>query len=232
MAKVSAWEKKIRVAWQKSRDAIFEVGDLLIAAKQELPHGQFQAMVENALPFGPRTAERLMAIAADKRLRNPTHVSHLPCSWGTLYELTKLSDGRFAELLTDGTINSEMMRSDIMQVARPRIDLHEVMDLHEVQASASRPLVITHEAAPPQGLRIAIMPHGGPPQTGAAPNDLACQVARERALRIWDVLRHEGSVDAGLSQQFRLLASERPQEVEAVREAIDGLAAALATRAS
>ena len=146
MTKVSAWEKKIRVAWQKSIAAIFEVGDLLIAAKQELPHGQFEAMVENALPFGPRTAERLMAIAADQRLRNPTHVSHLPCSWGTLYELTKLSDERFAELLADGTINSEMTRADIMQVEKPG-GLHEVMDIHAVQASASRPveLVATHE---------------------------------------------------------------------------------------
>ena len=133
MTKISAWEKKIRAAWQKSIAAIFEVGDLLIAAKQELPHGQFQAMVDNALPFRPRTAERLMAIAADKRLRNPTHVSHLPSSWGTLYELTKLSDERVAELLADGTINSEMARADIMQVERP------MLDIHTLPASASRP---------------------------------------------------------------------------------------------
>jgi len=44
------------------------------------------------LPFAARTAQRLMAVAADARLANPTHVSLLPPSWGTLYELTKLPD--------------------------------------------------------------------------------------------------------------------------------------------
>jgi hypothetical protein len=44
------------------------------------------------LPFSERTAQRLMSIASDPRLSNPTHVSVLPNSWGTLYELTKLTD--------------------------------------------------------------------------------------------------------------------------------------------
>ena len=41
-----------------------------------------------------------------------------------------------------------------------------------------------------------------------------------------------GPVDAAVSRQFKLLVSERPQDVETVREAIDGLVAALAVRAS
>jgi hypothetical protein len=49
-------------------------------------------------------------------------------------------------------------------------------------------------------------------------------------LRIWDVLLHAAPVDAGVSRQFKLLASERPQDVGTVRAAIDGLAAALAAR--
>ena len=52
--------------------------------------GIFEAMVEDDLPFGKRTAQRLMAIASDQRLSNTTHVSLLPASWQTLYELTKL----------------------------------------------------------------------------------------------------------------------------------------------
>jgi hypothetical protein len=54
------------------------------------PHGEFLAMVENDLPFGDRTARRLMAIARDPRISNRTHASILPPSWMTLYELTKL----------------------------------------------------------------------------------------------------------------------------------------------
>jgi hypothetical protein len=51
--------------------ALFRIGYDLIEAKvgeNRLPHGQFIAMVENDLPFGRRTAQRLMAIARDVRL--------------------------------------------------------------------------------------------------------------------------------------------------------------------
>jgi len=44
------------------------------------------------LPFGARTAQRLMGISKQPLLTNPTHASDLPPSWMTLYELTKLPD--------------------------------------------------------------------------------------------------------------------------------------------
>ena len=47
-------------------------------------------MVASELPFGDRTARRLMAIARDPRISNRTHASLLPPSWMTLFELTKL----------------------------------------------------------------------------------------------------------------------------------------------
>lgn len=56
-------------------------GTLLVEAKTALPHGDFQAMVESELPFGQRTAQRLMAMAGDERITNATHGSHLPPSW-------------------------------------------------------------------------------------------------------------------------------------------------------
>jgi hypothetical protein len=90
--RANTWAAQIRAAWQSSLDGILEAGRLLIAAKAALAHGEFLAMVESDLPFGPRTAQRLMAIADDPRLTNATHVSLLPPNWGTLYELTKLDD--------------------------------------------------------------------------------------------------------------------------------------------
>ncbi len=45
------------------------------------------------------TARRLMIVAKDERLSNTTHVSHLPPSWGTLYELTKLASGTSSRLI-------------------------------------------------------------------------------------------------------------------------------------
>lgn len=84
-------------------------------AKEALPHGAFAAMIDSDLPFKARTAQRLMVTASDERLANPTHVSHLPPHWGTLYELTKLPDDVFQTKLADGTIHPEMQRKDVAQ---------------------------------------------------------------------------------------------------------------------
>jgi hypothetical protein len=51
-----------------------------------------------------------MQIAGDKRLTNVSQGKHLPPSWTTLYELTKLDDATFDQKLRDGSINPEMHR--------------------------------------------------------------------------------------------------------------------------
>ena len=79
--------------WRKSVEGIVEAGRWLVRAKDELEHGEFGQMVD-MLVFGDRTARRLMAVGRDERLR--THVSVLPPSWGTLYELSRLDDKEWA----------------------------------------------------------------------------------------------------------------------------------------
>ena len=59
-------------------------------------------MVDADLPFGDRTAQMLMRVANDSRLSNPKHVSLLPNSWMTLYEITKLDDATFDGALAAG----------------------------------------------------------------------------------------------------------------------------------
>jgi N6-adenosine-specific RNA methylase IME4 len=110
--------QKIVAAWRSSFEGILETGRLLTEAKAKLPHGTFEAMVENDLPFKPSTAQRLMKIASDERLANPAHVQLLPPSWGTLYELTKLPDEVFEAKLADGTIHPEMQRKDVARENR------------------------------------------------------------------------------------------------------------------
>ncbi len=66
---------------------MIDAGALLIEAKAVLSHGDSRAMVDAELPFGARTAQRLMAIAGDPRIADRTRGSDLPPSWRTLYEL-------------------------------------------------------------------------------------------------------------------------------------------------
>jgi hypothetical protein len=73
-------------------------------------------MIRLKLPFSPRTAQRLMAIARHPILSNATHGSCLPPSYRTLYELTKIDHQTLREKLADGTINPKMVRSQVMEL--------------------------------------------------------------------------------------------------------------------
>jgi hypothetical protein len=52
---LTVWAGDISAAWQSSLDGVVKTGRLLTEAKDQLPHGEFETIVENLLPFGPRT---------------------------------------------------------------------------------------------------------------------------------------------------------------------------------
>src|SRR5438132_1611612 len=107
------WATKIAGAWQKTTAAVIETGLLLIEARRALGRGAFDTMVHTNLPFSERTAQRLMRIASHPVLSNPTRVSLLPPSWGTLYELTKVSSEVLEAKIEDGTITPNLERADV-----------------------------------------------------------------------------------------------------------------------
>lgn len=107
------WAEKINAALHKTAANAIETGRLLQGAKQELEHGEFQAMIRRDLYCTPRTAQMFMKIAAHPILTEAKHVSLLPPSWATLYELSKLPDETLIEKLNDGTINPNMERKDV-----------------------------------------------------------------------------------------------------------------------
>jgi hypothetical protein len=111
-AERTQWATRIWAVWQKSVDNIIETGRLLHAAKADpkMQHGEWGTMVESDLPFNRHTAHKLMQIAGDKRLTNVSPGKHLPPSWTTLYELTRLDDDTLERKLRDGTIHPGMRR--------------------------------------------------------------------------------------------------------------------------
>lgn len=101
----------------KSVEAIIQTGRLLLKAKEILAHGEWCRMFDERLvPFGVRSAQRLMKIASHPQLSNATHVSYLPPSWGTLYELTKADDLRLKNALHDGLITPDMSRKAVQEL--------------------------------------------------------------------------------------------------------------------
>jgi hypothetical protein len=107
------WAEKIAASWQKSIDSILETGRNLIAAKEELEHGEWLQMVKNELPFGDRTAEMLIKVAENPVLSDSNHGSNLPASWRTLYELTKLPKDLLERKIESGEITPRTERKDV-----------------------------------------------------------------------------------------------------------------------
>lgn len=137
--KAEYWAPKIHAEWRKSVEGILGVGRQLIDAKKSCEHGEFLRLFkghENAVgepvPFSERTAERLIAVASNPVISDPTHVSDLPQSWGTLYELTKLDDETLIAGIKAGEITPETTRAQAAAlhadpVEKPEKPPHEEM---------------------------------------------------------------------------------------------------------
>jgi hypothetical protein len=91
-------------------------------AKAAMSHGEWGRLFEEKLvPFGIRSAQMLMAIAEHPQLSNTKHVSLLPRSWGTLYELTKVPEPVLDRAFQDRVITPDMARKAVQALlpARP-----------------------------------------------------------------------------------------------------------------
>ena len=163
------YAQAIRRAASSTVESIIETGRLLINAKAALAHGEFIAMVADDLPFTKRTAQRFMAIASCARIANATHVSLLPPSWGTLYELSKLSDDEWQAI--EPHLTPELERKDIKGLlpapkpATPAVPSNwradrakrgaEILDSLPEAARETAAVIINEDAVPDEiGLRI------------------------------------------------------------------------------
>lgn len=113
--------QRIAARWSNTLESVLAAGRILGEAKEALPHGEFLGLVRGDLPFGERTAQMLMRIAADKKITNAQHVSHLPPSWGTLYQLAQLDEASFAVALAEGRINPDMERKDAERLRKAQV---------------------------------------------------------------------------------------------------------------
>jgi hypothetical protein len=111
--------KLINTAWQKGVESIIETGERVSCAKLDLAHGEFEAMVENDLSFGPRTAQMLMAVASNAVISNPNHGSFLPPSWRTLYSLSRLPQALLLTKIREGAIHPGLERKDVKALCPP-----------------------------------------------------------------------------------------------------------------
>lgn len=117
------WAPRISAQLRKSVESIIEAGRLLIEAKAACEHGEFLRLfndhrdpVADCLPFGRPTGTKLMAIARSAAITKCAHVHTLPCSWGTLYELSRIPEADFIDAIETGRITPELKRSEVRKL--------------------------------------------------------------------------------------------------------------------
>jgi hypothetical protein len=117
----SVFAKRITGEWRKTVKSILKTGHLLMAAKKKLPHGEFEAMVNDDLPFGIRYAEYYMTIVKRPWLAKANTCSHLPASCRALSQLSRLSKRTFNSAIRDGRINADMTVEEALNIVNDEV---------------------------------------------------------------------------------------------------------------
>ena len=129
----------IKSAWHKSREKVIALGRALLNAKEDLAHGEFLAMIQSDLPFGPDSAQQFMRIAKDERLSNPDTYQHLPQSPAALDKLRSLPDEQLTSAIENGTVHPSMTVRDARHIV-------QVMQSQKDDKPTRRPCPVTEPA--------------------------------------------------------------------------------------
>lgn len=108
----------IRRNWLNALEATVQVGRRLNEAKEKLPHGEYEAMVEQDLPFKPATARKLREVATFVD-SGKVPLEQLPEAYSTVYAIATMSDERRYEALEQGVIRPDVTRRELEQFKAP-----------------------------------------------------------------------------------------------------------------
>lgn len=105
--------REITRLWGEANQKFLAIGRHLIEAKQKLPHGEYQAMVNRELPFGTSTARQIV-LATQGYDSGMFPKDRLPNSYSVTYLLTTLSDEERETAYKQGLIRPDVRRSEVM----------------------------------------------------------------------------------------------------------------------
>jgi hypothetical protein len=100
------WTDRIRRKMSATVEQIIEVGVDLEAAKVQLGHGRFGKMLAD-LEIDPQMAQRFMRIAGHETLANTSTWTHLPTSYRTLAELSRIPAPLLERAISNGEVTRE-----------------------------------------------------------------------------------------------------------------------------
>jgi hypothetical protein len=115
-------------ALKKSVEGIIEAGNVLIRAKSQLKHGQWEEWIIRTLRFGQRArngkanvreAQELMLLARHPVISNPNYFNALPARIRTLTELSQIPEDQLEEHIDTGVVHPGLTRSEVKKLKPP-----------------------------------------------------------------------------------------------------------------
>jgi hypothetical protein len=108
---------EINALWKQAQNAFLRIGHYLELAKERLPHGEFEQMIANELPFDKRTA--FMIRAASKAVRSGRlPAERLPPNYSVIYQLATLDDDKLKAAEAEGLIRPTLRRAEVIAFKR------------------------------------------------------------------------------------------------------------------
>lgn len=114
---------EIERLWKSAHDSFLSIGRLLINAKEMLPYGEYEAMVQSKLPFSTRTAYQLREAAQwalGMEQSREVQISQLPGSYSTIYLLSTLDAGTLSAAKEEGLLRPDLRRAELIAWRKSR----------------------------------------------------------------------------------------------------------------
>ena len=102
----------IETLWERSQRNFLTIGRYLIAAKKKLPHGEYDAMILDKLPFSRNTAHMFRTVA--ESLENRTiEPEALPRDYSAAYKLVTLQPAQLEQARSRDLVRPTLTRKEI-----------------------------------------------------------------------------------------------------------------------
>lgn len=108
---------RINASWRATVDSVLKTAGYVLSANEDQETEDWLKTLAR-LEMGESTAKKLRLIALDDRIGRSHVNGTLPRSWGTLYELSTLTDGQWDYAEARALIRSDMMRKDVGAIKR------------------------------------------------------------------------------------------------------------------
>ncbi|KAA0679441.1 DUF3102 domain-containing protein [Roseomonas genomospecies 6] len=120
VGKLSSKDKYVETIgrlWKEATARFIDIGKYLVYAKDSLPHGEYEAMIESELPFSKSVAHALKTVA-DAVMQRKVTEADLPPDYSTSYLLVSLKDDKFAMAREHGLVRPSLKRHEILEFRR------------------------------------------------------------------------------------------------------------------